>query len=198
MSEPAVIVEQSNGASDLDGILALQRLNLRGQVPEAEAKSQGFVTVAHTREVLASMHARMPSIVARRGESIVGYALAMPLESRAEVPILAPMFALFDTLRWEGRPLPTVPYYVMGQICVAASERGSGLFDRLYSRHQQLYADRFELLVTEISLRNTRSQRAHARVGFVELARYSDATDTWLVVGWPLREHEDPRNSGNL
>jgi predicted GNAT superfamily acetyltransferase len=188
MRDPAVSIGLSNGGSDLEGILALQRDNLRERVSPGEAASQGFVTVAHTREVLARMHAQLPSIVAHRGETLVGYALAMALEARAELPLLVPMFELFERLFFEGRPLRSFRSYVMGQVCVAASERGSGLFDALYAEHRAVYGGRFELLVTEISERNLRSQRAHARVGFVELTRYADAVDTWLVVALDLRK----------
>jgi hypothetical protein len=37
-------------------------------------------------------------------------------------------------------------------------------------------------VVTEISARNPRSLRAHARVGFVELERFRDSTHDWVVV----------------
>jgi GNAT superfamily N-acetyltransferase len=74
--------------------------------------------------------------------------------------------------------------YVMGQVCVDPSWRGRGLFDRLYAEHRARYADRFEWLVTEIAMRNPRSRKAHARVGFVEIDHYRDDTDEWSVVGW--------------
>jgi L-amino acid N-acyltransferase YncA len=69
----------SNGDSDLDGILALQRANLRSVVTPEEGLRNGFVTVGHTREILERMHALGPSVVARRGSSLVAYALTMTL-----------------------------------------------------------------------------------------------------------------------
>jgi len=78
-------------------------------------------------------------------------------------------------------------YYVMGQICVAKAYRGQGVFDRLYAAHREHLRHRFDACVTEISVRNPRSLRAHARVGFEELERYRDAADEWVVVIWDLR-----------
>ena len=49
------------------------------------------------------------------------------------------------------------------------------------------YAERFELLVTEISTRNQRSLRAHARVGFEPVHRYRDDVDEWEIVAWDWR-----------
>jgi RimJ/RimL family protein N-acetyltransferase len=58
------------------------------------------------------------------------------------------------------------------------------LFDALYRGHRAHYAGRFELIITEVSTRNPRSLRAHARVGFEELHRFRDATDEWSIIGW--------------
>ena len=49
---------------------------------------------------------------------------------------------------------------------------------------EQKYRDRFELLVTEVSLRNPRSLRVHERVGFEALHRYRDSMDDWVILGW--------------
>jgi len=187
MSSSVVTVELSNGASDLDAVLALQRANLRTQISPDDGARNGFVTVEHTREILAQMHAHGPSLVARRDGRLVGYALTMTLACRPLLPALEPMFARFDSLSYAGRALSTCQFYVMGQICIAHSERGRGVFDALYQAHRECFGDRYELLVTEISANNGRSLRAHQRVGFHELTRYRDAIDDWVVVALALR-----------
>jgi hypothetical protein len=177
----------SNGDSDLNGILALQRVNLRTHVSPEQAAAQGFVTVEHTREILLQMHALGASVVARTGDEVVGYALTMTRECRPLLPVLEPMFARFDELSYGARPLSECSFYVMGQICVAESVRGRGVFDAMYQAHREHFRSRYQLLLTEISARNPRSLRAHARVGFSELTRYRDETDDWVIVGWDLR-----------
>ena len=172
---------------DLEDILRLQRENLRDLVSPEEAQQQGFLTVAHTLDTLERMHALAPSVLAREGDALAGYALVMPLAAREAVPELLPMFAQFDALTWQGRPLSTYRYYVMGQVCVARAFRGQGVFDALYRGHRDAYAGRFDFTVTEIATRNTRSMRAHARVGFQVLTTYRDALDEWAVVLWDWR-----------
>ena len=162
---------------DLPRILELQRRNLDRSVSPGEASAQGFVTVEHTPEALFGMHALEPSIVASEGEALCGYALVMPVECRDLVPELRPMFE-----RLEG--LGCGRFYVMGQICIDRPSRGSGLFDRLYAAHRQHLSGRYQRVVTEVATRNTRSMRAHARVGFRELLRYRDETDEWSLVAW--------------
>lgn len=162
---------------DLPRILELQRKNLDRSVSPEEASSQGFVTVEHTLEALSRMHALEPGIVASEGEALCAYALVMPVECRDLVPELRPMFQ-----RLEG--LGCGRFYVMGQICIDRAFRGSGLFDRLYAAHRQHFSGRFDRVVTEVATRNTRSMRAHERVGFREILRYRDAIDEWSVVAW--------------
>ena len=176
------------GRVELEQILQLQAANLREHVPPEQAAREGFLTVAHTLEVLEQMHALAPSIIAKEGERLAGYALVMPVETRAFVPVLEPMFQLLQTLSWRGRPLREWGYYIMGQVCVAEAFRGQGVFDALYREHRARYAERFACTVTEVSTRNTRSLRAHARVGFEVLETYRDATDEWAVMVWSLRD----------
>jgi len=156
---------------ELPAILELQQAN---RVQSAD----GFVTVVHTLEILEAMQQQLPHVVARsEGGALAGYALSMAPSCRELLPILEPMFARLDARKSRlGR------YYVMGQICVAHSFRGSGVFDALYAEHRSRFAATHDCLVTEISTRNPRSLRAHARVGFVEEERYRDATDEWIVV----------------
>jgi GNAT superfamily N-acetyltransferase len=183
-SDMAIAVGQVRDPAELEQILHLQQANLAVTVGEAVSESQGFVTAVHTLEVLEQMHALAPSIVAKDGPGVVGYALTMLLEARAFVPILEPMFQVFSSLTWRGRPLLSARFYVMGQTCVADGHRGQGVFDALYEGHKRHYGPRFELIVTEISTRNRRSLRAHERVGFTPLWRYRDSVDEWLIVGW--------------
>ncbi|AKF81084.1 Acetyltransferase (GNAT) family protein [Myxococcus fulvus] len=176
------------GPSELPRILELQRRNLKQVLEDDEMRSQGFVTVEHDVTALERMHALAPSIVAHHGDDLVAYALTMPRECRALMPLLVPMFDLLDTLEYRGRALREQRFYVMGQVCVDKAHRGKGLFDQLYAKHRELYRERFDLLVTEVSARNTRSLRAHERVGFRTLHTYRDATDEWAVVAWDWSE----------
>ncbi len=72
----------------------------------------------------------------------------------------------------------------MGQICVAEGYRGTGIFDGLYRTLTNTYRGRYDFTVTEVAQRNTRSLRAHERIGFRTLHTYSDATagEIWRVI----------------
>jgi hypothetical protein len=176
--------------ADVQGILALQQANLRKNVPLDVQLDQGFVTVEHDPAVLTRMNQAAPSVIAKDGDTVVGYALTMLPEFGTDVPELLPLFALIDSLTYKDRPLSEYPYYVMGQVCVADGYRGQRLFDRMYQHHRDVYSDRFQVLITDISANNTRSLKAHARVGFEAIHNFHDSTlgETWVVVLWDWKK----------
>jgi len=185
---PLVTTVQSE--ADIQGILTLQRQNLRRVLAPRQQTEQGFLTLEHDPSVLRRMNQAAPSIVAKAGNTVVGFCLTMLPSFGDDIPELVPLFEHLQRLTFEGRPLPDYPYYVMGQVCVDEAYRGHGLFDAMYARHRLEYGHRFQLLVTDIAERNTRSRRAHARVGFREIHSFFDPAldETWVVVAWDWRK----------
>ncbi len=166
-------------------ILDLQKTNLAASLSAETMASQGFVTVQHNPEVLQRMNDAAPAVIAKDGDQVVGYALVMPRAFAPEVPILLPMFEMVGDLSWKNKPLRDNPrWFVMGQICVAEEYRGAGIFDGLYLKMKEVYRQQYDFTVTEVAERNTRSMRAHERVGFQTLHTYPDekAGEVWRVV----------------
>ncbi|MBD2757519.1 GNAT family N-acetyltransferase [Spirosoma validum] len=172
--------------ADVRGILTLQHANLRKNVPVDVQVDQGFVTVEHDPDVLTRMNQAAPSVIAKDGDTVVGYALTMLPEFGTDVPELLPLFDLINTLIYNEKPLKDYTWYVMGQVCVANGYRGQQVFDRMFQHHKEVYGDRYQLLITDISANNTRSLRAHTRVGFKSLHEFYDPTigETWVIVAW--------------
>jgi predicted N-acetyltransferase YhbS len=176
-------------AAEVTQMLALQRANHPSVLHADTIRDQGFVTVQHDPAVLLEMNWEAPSAIAKDGDQVVGYCLMMPRSFRDKVPVLEPMFALLDTLHWRGQLLATQSrWFVMGQVCVAAEYRGQGLFDGMYQHLRQVTAADYDCVITEVAARNTRSMRAHERVGFTLLHQYDDALtgETWQVIVWPF------------
>ena len=172
----------------LQQIIALQKENLPQHLTPAEAREQGFVTVCHALELLSEMNEPYRHSAAWQGDVLAGYALVMEPRFRDRIPILFPMFELLDGIPWQGRPLGEWRYFVMGQVCVARPYRGQGVFEGLYQDLKARLHPHFDLVATEISTRNTRSIRAHEKIGFEPIHRYIDPDgEDWLVVGWGLR-----------
>lgn len=176
--------------ADLRGILALQQQNLvRNLAPDVQ-QQQGFVTLQYTLLQMQQMHEAGPSVIAKDGETVVGYAITSASETRAFVPELGTLFDQIDALTYQNKPFNEFPYYVMGQVCVANGYRGQGIFDTMYAHHKTAYQTHYQLLITDIAARNTRSVCAHERVGFRPIARFYEAVagEEWIVVVWDWSE----------
>ena len=172
---------------DIAAILALQRVNHVKQLDAATIKSQGFITFEYSLEPLWAMNQNFPSIVAwgEPGE-LAGYCLSGCSTDRGHFGALDDMYAYFETLEFAGKKLGGAPFMCNGQVCVAENFRGQGVFDGMYLAFKELWSPQFDCCVTEISQRNTRSLRAHQRLGFEVFHEYSDGifNETWDVVGW--------------
>lgn len=170
-------------------ILELQARNLPSALTPRTMATEGFVTVRHDAVVLQRMNEAAPAIVAKAAGRVVGYALVMPRSFAGAVPVLRPFFERLDTLSWKGAPLRgNRRWFVMGQICIAEGYRGIGIFDGLYRTMAEKYGDRFDFTVTEVAARNTRSLKAHARVGFETLHVYAEPStgEEWHVIALDL------------
>ncbi|HEX7844304.1 MAG TPA: GNAT family N-acetyltransferase [Chitinophagaceae bacterium] len=169
---------------ELQQILQLQQENLLATISAEEMQAQGFVTMHHDLAVLQKMNALAPSVIIKDDDIVIAYALTMLKECSGLMPALEPMFALFETLNWQNKPLNEFSYYVMGQICVAKAYRGKNLVNELYQYHKKIYQQRFDLFLTEISTRNSRSLKAHEKAGFKTIHIHKDKLDEWAIVAW--------------
>lgn len=172
----AVTYGRANPGNDLKEILELQRINLPDQLTDDDRKQEGFVTISHSLELLERMNDVCPHIVARDNGRVVGYALCMHPDFSEEIPILLSMFEMINTL------LEDRSYMVMGQVCVDKGYRGKGVFRGLYQAMKAALVGEFELIVTEVDDRNTRSLDAHLAIGFRVIKKYqSDGRDWYLI-----------------
>lgn len=173
---------------ELQQINALNQQNLKQNITTEERDKEGFLTWLYPLPLLEQMQNLAPSVVVKNKDIIAGYALTTLKEAAPFHPDLQNMFESLSHLQYNGRPLFSYSFYCMGQICVAKEYRGMGIVKSLYQKHKEAYGQQFDLLVTEISTSNLRSQKAHEKIGFKTIYTYSDAKDEWNVVVWDWQQ----------
>jgi ribosomal protein S18 acetylase RimI-like enzyme len=167
---------------DFQGILNLQREN---HLSSLDSLEHGFVTVLHKIEDIQKMNGFAPHIIAKDGQKVAAYVLAMTVDSKDDVPVLIPMFEQFDQLDFKGKKVSGYHYLVVGQVCVGKDYRGLGVFDQLYQKYKEVHSKDFDFVITEIATNNVRSLKAHQRVGFQEIQRFTDPIPMeWSIVIW--------------
>jgi len=176
---------RSESESDLHGIIELQRLNLRAVLSEQEKAEQGFLTVVHDLDMLSKLNEREKHVIVKKGDRVIAYLLAMTAASKNDIPVLVPMFSLFDNTRFRGKPVSGYNYIVVGQVCVDKAYRGQGVLDACYDFYRTEFRGKYDFAITEIDTANRRSVRAHQRIGFEELVRHHSADQIeWSIVLW--------------
>ena len=174
-----VIYEKAASSQELQAILNLQQQNLPKALTEEEAASQGFLTIEHTFDLLKKMNSPYPHIVAKINNCLAGYALVMLEEWKIHIPLLIPFIDKVNKTVYKGKKLKDASFIVMGQVCVAKPYRGTGVFLGLYQHLVDAVKHDFDYIVTGISFKNTRSLRAHAKIGFKNINSYGGE---WALV----------------
>lgn len=167
---------------DFLGILDLQKEN---HLHSLDSLDQGYVTVMHRLVDIRKMNGFAPHVIAKDGKKVAAYVLAMTVDSKQDVPILIPMFEQFDHLNLKGKKVSDYHYLVVGQVCVGKEYRGKGVFDQLYQKYKEVHSSAFDFVITEIATNNIRSLKAHQRIGFFEIHRFTDPIPMdWSIVVW--------------
>lgn len=181
-----IVFKAAESEEELQQILALQQINLPKNISQEESRDQGFVTVEHDFPLLSSMNESAPQIIASAAGKVIGYALVMLEHFSSQIPVLIPMFKMLSTLSYQGKSFEEYRYYVMGQVCVDKAFRGQGLFDGMYHEQRRQLSGKYDFVVTEVATRNTRSMRAHERVGFETIHIYTDQNhgEEWAIILW--------------
>ena len=178
-----IIFKRADTSEELMQILNLQRFNIKQSLSKDAIKKEGFVTVSHSFEVLKRMNDASPHILAKADDKVIAYALCMLNSFRNDVPILAPMFNHMDTIM-ESKGLLSLNYLIMGQICIDKTYRKQGLFKRLYHYFKTELQSQFDAVITEVSIKNTRSLEAHKAVGFQVLDQHTVDGQDWELIIW--------------
>ena len=184
MNITAVEVTRVSSPSEIIGVRDLQALNLKQNITAEEAIEQGFLTAAYTIEYLQEMNAFFPSIIAKDGDKVIGYALVATKDIRKGHDLIEGLFDAIDVCEYNGQLLRDVNYVVVGQLCVAKEYRGQDLVQRLYGHFRDCLSSEFTYLVTDVAKANVRSLKAHKKRGFQVINELNYGGFGWDIVLW--------------
>ena len=174
-----IIYKRANSDQELHEILLLQSANYSTSVSEEDRIKEGFVTVRHDFNLLKRMNDKCPHILAMHNKKVVGYALCMLKAFKNKIEVLKPMFQQIENCLKSNQA-----YIVMGQICIDKGYRKQGIFRGLYNEMKQQLRSKFDMVITEVDVANSRSLHAHYAVGFKPLCFYSSNNQDWVLIFW--------------
>lgn len=180
----SIEITTATNLKDLQGIKLLQDKNLKTAVSPEEASSQGFLTAEYDLTFLEAMNEASPSIIAKDGDQVVGYALATTKTIGLQHDLLTDLLNTIDRTTYRSQLLKLSNYIVIGQLCVAKGYRGIGLSNKLYQKFRATYSGTFDYGITDVAEDNPGSLAAHLKAGFkvIDTLRYSGIR--WHIVLW--------------
>ena len=146
-------------AADFPAILDLQSKNLFENL-SPQQRSDGFLTVAFSEEMLAQVIADIAIVKAFTTEKLIGYRMAQTLEFNARFPLLAAIIKRFPTIDFESKKLSEYATFISGPVCIAQEYRGQGVHQGMFKQLLQIVRPQFEVGVTFIAASNPRSLAA--------------------------------------
>jgi hypothetical protein len=177
--------------SELEGIKKLQEDNLKKNLSDHEAEKEGFVTAEYTMEFLEKMHSECPSVIAKDGDRVVGYALAAVKNIRHQHDLLGNLFDSIDKIHYKNKLLKDANYVIVGQLCVSKNYRGHGLVQQLYQSYKIYLSPAFCYCLTDVAKDNPRSLKAHLKSGFVIIDTLIYGGSGWDIVLWDWNSGTD-------
>jgi hypothetical protein len=181
-------IKRVTDKNELLQVSRLQIMNLKKNITEEAALTDGFLTAEYTMEYLQQMHDSSPSIIAKDGDQVVGYALVATKAVRDGHDLMADLFNVIDTKFYNERSLREANYVVVGQLCVAKDYRCQGLVKGMYDYYRDCYAAEYEYLITDVAQANTRSLKAHKKSGFIVIDTLEYGGIGWDIVLWDWRQ----------
>jgi GNAT superfamily N-acetyltransferase len=170
---------------EIVAIKALQTANQRKNLDPAEAEAEGFVTAIYTLDFLREMNAACPSIIAKEGDVVVGYALvAQKSDLTKGHELLKGLIEAIDAVIYNGRPLSESNYVLVGQLCVAKGYRGMGLAGKMYAAYREALCTQYDYLITDVATDNPRSVRTHLKVGFQVVDKVAHDGVEFQIIVW--------------
>lgn len=146
--------------SDIDGVLALQKLYLVSNLSE-EGKKSGFVTTPFSVEQLTSVIDNEGLYIAKDNNKIIAYLFAESWDFFSQYPIFEYMISLFPQLSFLDFEINATTSFQYGPICIDKNYRGQGLLKLLFEFMRIHLVKRYPLGLTFINKTNIPSYKAH-------------------------------------
>src|SRR3990167_133803 len=168
-------------AADYSGILTLQANNQIKNLT-AEEKSHGFLSVEFSKEQFIAMNNSTWIIVCKDKGIVCGYLCTSPPEFNKAFPLPAAMIALYPKINYKGKTLDSYHSITAGPWCIERSYHGKGIFVSMWNMLDKILSSDIDLIVTFISIQNTRSFYAAKKVGMEEVTTFKFGEDEFYIL----------------
>jgi hypothetical protein len=178
---------------DIPGILRLQQAHYVLNLSPTEREQNGFIGILAPEPALKEIIPTGNVLVACLDQRVLGQIILPTIEQSrlfGQDPVV--IHERLSQLQFEGHPLTSYRIIHCLQLVIDRDHRRQGIHDLLLKGARTFFSDRYDLLISEISLLNTRSVRVHLskkRLHVVmqyESERGEEGHD-WYIIVYDLR-----------
>jgi predicted GNAT superfamily acetyltransferase len=157
---------------DIPDLLRLFEANSYKSLSPEENTQFGFVSLTLSSDLLQRIIRRDPPIVAKVDGRLIAYLIPLPHYFRDD-PDVKVIFDADLMFSFEGRPIADYQFVQLTQVAIDREFRGRGVYQGMYEEMRRRYADTYDLVLVGISKYNSRSLRAHQKLGFLHVGEVS-------------------------
>jgi hypothetical protein len=173
--------------SDYEQLVALQEATLVSNLSDAE-KADGFLSRTFTAEELKAMDTDLCIVVCENNGSVQGFLATGTLEYNGQFDLPSTMIARFNQVNYEDKLLSAWASFIAGPVAIDKSARGTGAFQGMYHELFRIIPEKYDLATTLISTVNTRSLRAHEKIGYESVDGFNWNNRDYIILVRKVRQ----------
>ncbi len=183
MDAASSIVIRDALATDIDGILALQRANLKNNLSESEQEQWGFLSVPSQESDFERYRREAVLVVAIQGGRVVGFENTMTIPHALQTPLFVTEVDAYKRIPYNGTTIFRLNPCIIGQLAVDREFRGHGVAVDLHNAVIERSRGRFGVLVSVVESTNARSLAFHERkIHMKRVGEYEHESATFVVL----------------
>ena len=173
-------------SKDINGVLALQVLNLQANLPITTLEN-GFVTTPFTPTLIEQIIQMDGLFVAEDKGQIIAYVYAGSWAYFQQWPIFDFMIARFPSLQFNKQLITVENSFQYGPICIATDYRGKGVLQKIFEEMRIAFASKYSISITFINAINKRSTKAHVeKLGWEIIDKFTFNNNQYLGLAYNM------------
>lgn len=173
--------------TDINGVLALQALNLQANLP-ISALENGFVTTPFTPALIKEIIEMDGLFVAEDKGQIIAYVYAGSWAYFQQWSIFTFMVNRFPDLHFKQQAITVQNSFQYGPICIANAYRGTGVLQQIFEEMRIAFAAKYPISITFINAINKRSTKAHVeKLGWEVIDEFTFNQNQYLGLAYDMQ-----------
>lgn len=179
-------------SADFESLVSLQNSNLASNLSD-DQRRDGFLSVSFSAKQFADMNDDLCVVVGTQEKVVKAFLCASTVEFNKPFALPKTMIDRFPQAIYDSKPLSDWLVCIAGPVCIDAALRGQGVLEMLYDCFYDIAPPQYELATVFVSADNTRSIRAHEKLGMRIVDEFDFNTRRHVIMAGKIKRQLEPR-----